>query len=205
MLQVISSSNITDYEYTTQDVLPPDEALRVAAVSAVIGKPISMLLQCFPSLNSAAIRLAEQLTHLFPTNMAHYSLLARSLENALYTYRKAATLTNDQREIPGHFLQALLDSATGITAFEVRAVDEMGEGERWDMLRTPLTNWIARRPGKRIVFTQRDSDEDERAAARVMLSGQILSMNDAKLLQRLPYLQTEPSFGTVGIRSFQGT
>lgn len=204
MLQAICSSVITDYEFTTQDVLPPEEALREAAVRVAIGKPISMLLQCFPSLNSAALRLTEQVTHLFPTNMPHYSLLSRSLENALYAYRKAATLTKDQREIPGYFLRALVDSAMEITRFDVRAVDEMGEGERWEMLRTPLTDWIRKHPGKRIVFTQRDSDEDEQEAARTMLSGQILSMNDARLLHKLRYLPTEPAFGTAGVASFQG-
>lgn len=185
MLEAVPSSFIAPYEYTAADLLPKEASVKEAASRAHIHKPLMMLLQSLPSLTQITLRLAEQITHIFPALGSEHPLLSIALTEALAAYRQAGAKGEDPKWMQTRFIDALLDRAAAVIDFDVRAVDDMGEGERWEILQTPLSTWIAARDGKRIVFTERDRHADERIAAKIMLAGQLLSMSDTKALQLL--------------------
>lgn len=185
MLEAVPSSFIAAHEYSATDLLSREAAVREAASRAHIHKPLMMLLQSLPALTHTTHRLAEQITHLFPVLGSDQPLLSLALKEGLAAYRRAGANGEDPKRMQTHFIDALLEQAAAVIHFNVRAVDDMGEGERWDILQTPLSAWIAARKDKRIVFTERDHYEDERVAAKIMLAGQLLSMSDARALQFL--------------------
>lgn len=185
MIEPVASSVIVPYEYRAADIQPKGVAIKEAASSINIGKPLMMLMQSCPSLNETTQRLAEHITNLFPSSDTDRTLLAWTLEDGLKAYRKAGSNGGDTKEMQTMFLHAMLTRAADVMFFDVRAVDGMGEGERWESLRTPLAPWIRNHAQERIVFTERLSDDAERDAARVLLAGQILSISDAKALRKL--------------------
>lgn len=182
-LEAVTTSLIPEHEHRASEILPPEMALKKAANLVQIGKPINMLLQNYPSLHQACLSLASIMTHLFPSS-GEKPLLSVALAEGLAAYRHGAKEGSGLPDLPVLFLKALIERAMDITSYDVRAVNGMGEGERWETLRTPLSSWIASHPDMRIVFTERDSDQTERRAASVMLIGQILTMRDASLLTK---------------------
>lgn len=185
MLEAVPSSFIAAHEYSATDLLSREGAVRDAACRAHIHKPLMMLLQSLPALTHTTLKLADQITHIFPAHGSDQPLLSLALKEGLAAYRQAGANGEDPKRMQTHFIDALLDQATAVIHYNVLAVDDMGEGERWDILQTPLKAWIAARRDKRIVFTERDHQEDERVAAKILLAGQLLSISDAKALQLL--------------------
>lgn len=189
-MQAVATSIIPEHEYRATDILLPEQAIKKAANLLQIGKPINALLKNYPALNQVCLNLARIVTNLFPSHEGNNNpLLAVALYEALQAYRRGAKNGADQRDLPAIFLDALIGRATDVTLFDVRAVDGMGEGERWETLRLPLSEWVAAYPDKRIVFTERPTDRAEKEAARMMIIGQALTMRDARYLTE--YLAAE--------------
>lgn len=185
MIEAVVSSLIPPYEYRATDLLSAEAGIRAAAGSAQIGKPIGMLLKSLPTLNNAVMKLTGQITHLFPSSDPKRSLLSWALEDAIDAYREAAQKQCSQSEMPINFLKALLDRASFLTEFDVHAVDEMGNGFRWEMLSESLTGWITLHSDKRIVFVERSTSAFERTAAKYMLIGQVLTVSAAQSIHKL--------------------
>ena len=182
----VASTIITDCEISPCEILSPADALRKAMLQVQIGKPMTALLNSFPSIQSACLRLAKSITHLYPSiENRKAGLLAVALRDGLNNFREKAGKENDQQLLPAYFTQALINRAIEATLFDVRAVNEMGEGERWDMFETPLTSWCERFQARRIVFTRRNSDAEEMQAARTMIIGQVLTLNEAKIMHKV--------------------
>lgn len=185
MLRGIATSIITPYEYRASDLLPEDKALKDVLTKAKIGKPMAIVLESYPSIKMVVHRLIRQVTHLYPCHDGSLPLLSRALIEGLAAYRKAGETATDQREARMRFVAALLARVAHVMAYEVRAVNELGEGVLWDPFSMPLHDWIYSKPAeRRIVFTERGFDEGDLKAAQLMLCGQVLTMNDARLLQR---------------------
>lgn len=184
MLQAFSTSVIPPHEFRVGDLLAPEDAIKAAAASVSIGKPMGMLLQCFPSLEAVVIKLAKQITHVCPSSEGSCTLLSHALEDALKGYRSSADRDGTQRDMQIQFMVALLDRAATLADWDVHAVDGMGEGERWELLQEPLYEWARKHADKRLVFTEREIASDEREAVRTMLVGQILTVKDARLVRQ---------------------
>lgn len=183
-MQAIATSVIPKYEYRATDILLPEQAIKKAAVLLQIGKPINALLQNHPALNQVCLNLARIVTNLFPSSDTNKPLLAAALFEALQAYRQGAHSGDDPRDLPAIFLDALIERATDVTSYDVHAIDGMGMGERWETLRSPLIEWVAAHPDKRIVFTERATDKSDKDIARMVIIGQIMTMRDARLLIR---------------------
>lgn len=186
MLNAYASSKIHENEITAAAVLTPEAALKQAAADAQVSTPVSVITSAWPNINDISLRLANRLTHLYPAKDGNLGLLALCLADAAAAYREAGENSNRPRMMAVAYIQTLLETAADFTRFDVHAVNEMGEGERWDATREPLTTWITSRPGKRIVFSKKEAPSiSDRQAAKLMLLGHVLSMKDSQYMPEI--------------------
>lgn len=186
MLTAHASMKIHEHEISAKDILSPEAALKQAAAEAQVTNPIAAILSAWPNINSIVLRLANRFTHLYPAKGENVSLLALCLSEGVAAYRIAGDDSMQSRMMACAFIQALIESAAKFFAYDVHAVNEMGEGERWDATQAPLTEWVRARSSKRIVFSEKpEGDAADSQAVEMMLPGLLLSMSDMRFMSSI--------------------
>ena len=184
MIETLHTRTIYPFELETATVVSPEHSVRIALARTKTKSAMKPVFTAWPTLEDATRKLARIVTHGYPREEDGSDILSAAIRKALEAYEAASTDAVVESALADAFMLAMVNDASSLVGFDVHGMRENGKTERWEHLSAPLTDWCKKKHFERLVFSPRGVfiEPRERAAAKMLLACQILTVRDTARL-----------------------
>lgn len=180
-MDAIALSKLYENELNTDQLISPEQSLRVALARSGKRTFLKSIFYCWPNLEEAARNLARLISHQFPGKAGTGYLLDKALIEASEAYERAVSMSLRDTKAMTTFLESMLDVvAEGLSCWRVHGIADDGVTSAWPAVTLPIFEWIKKRKVAKIVFTKREGviDPQELGAVRILLTSASLTLSD---------------------------
>ena len=185
MLQAVTSRVIHQHEYPVSAFEFTESKFRQFLSEAKLGRKARTLFQSSSEIHAVILRLVRKISMQFP---GYENPEVPLLVTAIYEGITARQVCGDSGATPlemdAQFLYAVLKRMEDIARYNVHAVDQAGDGHRWDAVQGGnLVDWASRQADRSIVFVPKDFvSPGEISFARSAIAVSVLDMRIAQAL-----------------------